>query len=207
MPCRCRFCLRAARRPLRGGVRACRAGDRRAPQLDLRAQPGRRGLQRQRRERQGDRPVRGSAAHEPARQQDGHFHLHGRNGRAFLCAPLRGERPLGKAHDGNHVRTQISPVGLLPRPSGILAGSTRRELRSTSFSRGIPKLRLRARATRASATNGCMISISMGCGRQGCRRRSRSPVQCLSTVKRRPDGPEIQLPLHQATDVRCGCAP
>ena len=91
-------------------LRACRAGDRGAPQLDLRAQPGRRGLQRQRRERQGDRSVRGSAAHEPARQQDGHCHLHRRNDRTLLCAPLRGERPLGKAHDGNHAGRKYRPL-------------------------------------------------------------------------------------------------
>ena len=32
-----------------------------------------------------------------------------------------------------------------------------------------PELHLNARATRASATNGCMISISMGCGKPDCR--------------------------------------
>ena len=35
-----------------------------------------------------------------------------------------------------------------------------------------PRLRLNARATRASATNGCMISISMGCEKPDCRKTS-----------------------------------
>ena len=104
---------------VRGGVRAGRSGDQRASQFGLRAQSGRRGLQRLRRERQGDRPVRGSAAHEPARQQDGHLHLHGRHGRALLGAPLRGEHPRGKARVGIHSEREYRPQECcrIPRPA------------------------------------------------------------------------------------------
>ena len=185
------------------------------PNSVLRAQSGRRGLRRLRRERQGDRPMRGGLPHEPARQQEGgDRHLLNPLVRTLHGAPLRGVHPRRQARVGIRSASRIPPASTLPHPSPSLAASTRRGPRSPSSSSTSPTLHSRSSANTVSATSGCTSCIWRACARRGCGRNSRPGlgwhccVQGLATSIQSaramlPVGPQPKW-LRPAVTAACG---
>ena len=146
LPCERGVHLRRSVEPVRGGVRAGKSGAHGASEFLVRAQSGRRGLHRLRRERQGDRPLRGGLPHEPARQQEGgDRHLLNPLVRTLHGAPLRRVHPRRQARvdihseleHGSQVRCHI-PWPTWPHRRG--AGRDRRTHQAPArrFTRALP---------------------------------------------------------------------
>ena len=118
------------------------------PNSVLRAQSGRRGLRRLRRDRQSDRPMRGGPPHEPARQQES-----GHRSPLTLSAAFYFARRFEECiHAGRRALAfapqTIPPASTSPYPSPSLAASTRRGPRSPSSSSTSPTLRSHSSASR-----------------------------------------------------------
>ena len=132
------------------------------PNSVVRAQSGRRGLRRLRRERQGDRPMRGGLPHEPARQQEGgDRHLLGPLVRTLPGAPLRGVHPRRQARVGIRSAGQYRPQVRchIPRPAWPHrrgAGRDRRAHQAPArrFTRSFPATRLPPQVDAGAAYGG-----------------------------------------------------